>query len=178
MNQRVVYSVGILIFVGVVIFFTSSRPAKAPTPKIPTPTASEAVTETPRPAEDIQSSLTNLQKPTESLQQKIKNYKTDKGQEYREQLERNPHQTPPVALISALKLGEIFDGVKTEKEALEAFDLYSKCVSEESVVALQITCLRYAKRLAQTYDTLSKKWPDLEASASPEAKDILKFGKN
>lgn len=178
MNQRVVYTVSLLILAGVVIYFTTSRPTEAPTPTVSASADVDAVVETPAPVEDIESIQTSVQKTTESLQQKIKNYKTDKGQEYREQLERNPHQTPPVALVSALKLGDIFDGVKTESEAVEAFDLYSKCVSQESVVALQTTCLRYAKRLAQTYDTLSKKWPALEASASPEAKDILKFGKN
>jgi hypothetical protein len=117
-------------------------------------------------------------KPGESLQSKIKNYKPGKGAEYRAELKKNPHQTPDVAIVAALELGEIFDGVKNERDAQKAFQFYATCVTKETVVALQTSCLRYAKRLSESYSALRSPWVTLEASASDEAKDILKFDKH
>ena len=176
MRNKLLLSVSVALMIGVGIYFNTTKDPNEAEPSesvsLAAPSAATAAL-----AESEPQTSTSEAPANESLQEKINKYKTDKGAEYREELAKDPHQTPDVAIHSALELGEIFDKVKTESEAKQAFEFFSNCVSKESIVALQTSCLRYAKRLSDNYSSLQSLWPSLEASASNEAKDILKFDK-
>jgi hypothetical protein len=183
MKPKILFSVIVLFILGGVYYYNTSDDFNNKLPPVAPITAldihstvnsavtSKGAVEAPAtPTPSIPAA-----KIAEPLKKKIGNYKVGKGAEYRAELEKNPHQTPDVAIISALELGEIFDDVKNETDAGQAFQFFAKCVATETVVSLQTSCLRYAKRLSENYPSVRALWPNLEASASDEVKDVLKF---
>ena len=175
MKRKIFFSVVLLFILAGAYYWNASdgikdgRPqdAKTPLPLFTSTAAVEAPTAT--------TAVSPNNKPNEPLKYKIKNYTVGKGPKYRAELEKNPHQTPDTAVVSALELGEIFDAVKNETDADQAFRFFANCVAAETVVSLQTSCLRYAKRLSENYSSLRLLWPSLEASASREVRDVLKF---
>ncbi len=175
MQRKIFFSAVVLIMLGGAYYWNTSDGIKNGHPQVtktslPFFTSTEAV-EAPTAA--VAESPDDT--PNEPLKSKIKNYKVGKGAQFRAELEKNPHQTPDTAVVSALELGEIFDGVKNDADADQAFHFFANCVSNETVVSLQTSCLRYAKRLSENYPSLRALWSNLEASASREVKDVLKF---
>jgi hypothetical protein len=173
MKRNLLLLVGVFALGSAVLYY-STGPVVVKTPGMPQPHSGfseETSAPLPTPAAPPLQTTTL----TETLREKIEKYKPGKDTEYRKALEENPHQTPPVVLVSAIELSEIFHRVKTESEATEAFEFFSNCVSKEGVIALQTSCLRYAKKLTQSYPSLRSQWSGLEASASNEAKEILKL---
>lgn len=171
------FTLSFILVGGFVYYSTSDKannepqqaPAISPVVHLTAP-STEGVAAPTKAAPSVPSKKSN-----EPLKNKIEKYKIGKGADYRAELEKNPHQTPDVAIASALELGEIFDGVKNETDAGQAFGFFANCVAIETVVSLQTSCLRYAKRLSENYSSIRALWPSLEASASREVKDVLKF---
>ncbi len=175
MKQKIFFSIVLLVILGGAYYWNTPDGIKSGEPQVtntPLPlfTSTEAVEEGAAAVAGSPGDTLN-----EPLTHKIKNYKVGKGAEYRAELEKNPHQTPDTAVVSALELGEIFDGVKNDTDADQAFQFFANCVNNETVVSLQTSCLRYAKRLSENYSSLRALWPSLEASASDEVRDVLKF---
>ncbi len=189
MGKHLLLPLSVVLFIGVVIYSNNSDerndrrgngqhqalPRFPAVHSMPVDLSAEQTATPPPSIETV--SLPSATASQDSLKAKIKNYKIGNGAEFREELTKDPHQTPTVTMAAALELGEIFDRVKNDNEASDAFQFFSSCVTKESVVSLQTSCLRYAKRLTQTYPTLRPQWSSLEGSASDEAKDILKYDK-
>lgn len=116
---------------------------------------------------------------TQKLPSKIKNKITQFPQnisaEYEKSIAKEPHQTPNVVLQGALQLGEIFDLVKNEEEAQEAFVFFANCVAKENVVALQTACFRYARDLSKNYSSLAHDFASLEQKTSDSVLKIVRF---
>ncbi|MBY0386073.1 hypothetical protein K2X05_13020 [bacterium] len=109
------------------------------------------------------------------IQNKITQFPQDISAKYEKSIAKEPHQTPEVVLQGALQLGEIFDLVKNEKDASEAFDFFAKCVANENVVALQTACFRYARDLAKNYSSLNENFQSLEQKTSSTILKIVRF---
>jgi hypothetical protein len=109
------------------------------------------------------------------IQDKIAQFPQNSGAEYEKSLAKDPHQTPEVVLQGALRLGEIYDLVKSEKEAQEAFDFFSTCVANENIIALQTACFRYARELSKNYPYLNESFLALEQKTSDTVLRIVRF---
>lgn len=109
------------------------------------------------------------------IQNKITQFPQNINANYEKSIAKEPHQTPEVVLQGALQLGEIFDLVKNEKEAGEAFDFFAKCVANENIVALQTACFRYARDLSKKYISLNDNFVSLEQKTSASILKIVRF---
>lgn len=122
-----------------------------------------------------QESLPETANTASTLERTIAAFPKDTTTQYQKSLQEDPHQVPAATLHTALELGKIYDMVQTEKEARTAFTFFEQCVTSEKVRALQTSCFRYARSLAQNYSVLQFDFEKLEGQTSPDVLRIVQL---
>jgi hypothetical protein len=179
----------VIVFVIVVIvglLKTKPQPLAVTEPEVPvpayigTPAEETAVSHTPTPEETVANlklaEAAKIQGAT--ISEKIKNTKLINVSEYREEVKKNPHATPLKFVESALKLGTLFDNVKSENDAIEVFTYFKDCLSSDAPSPLKVTCYNYSKKMAQAYPALKKDFDPLYPQLDPEVKKVVDLGNN
>lgn len=96
-------------------------------------------------------------------------------EEVREEVEENPHRTPPSLLKFAKALSPLMEkGLKDEHDAAILMNALRDCaLTESSAQAARVLCVTNSERLAQNHQLLKAKADDLRARVDPEVKKIL-----
>jgi hypothetical protein len=188
MNRKTAAAfIGVLVLIVIIVALMKKRPSvpAATMPKVPheiyteTPTESaphepdSVVVQEARKAEDTKQLEQASRIEGATLQEKIKNTKLINTDEYREEVRKNPHGTPLKYIESSLKLGTLFDNVKSEKDATEVFAYYKDCLSSDAPAPLKVTCYSYSQRISTNYPSLKKDFDPLYSNLDPEVRKVV-----
>src|SRR5665213_1288724 len=125
----------------------SANPSVAPEPSVATPTAVQAA---------ALPDNTLIEKPLSAL---VPDKKT-----VREEVERDPHSTPPSLLKFSVELNHKQIAALLSEDRATAFltELKTCALEKESLNSVQALCLLNAKRLAKSYPALQNEYQSLE----------------
>jgi hypothetical protein len=165
----------ILVLVGVGIALYSHQNSQ--TDIVSGATSEEAPSPIPSPSSQAISAITPRQQPSEAETQHLD---VPNLKEVREQIAKDPHQTPPALLKFARDLAEKTEAAKRSPEkAKTLFETLENCLqggkdpSESTPVAAQTLCITTAEELTKLYpQEFSSRLKQLEENASPELKKI------
>lgn len=115
--------------------------------------ASGEVSSSPK-ADSADSEVPVKSAPPPSFADKIKSSQVISNDEYRSQVQANPHGTPPALINSALQLGQLFDAVKNESEAAQFMSHLKNCLNADTPPSFKSTCYKYADQISQKYASL------------------------
>lgn len=127
----------------------TSAPSVQSEPAAPT---SGEISQSPEPESASSEAPTKSTSP--SFAEKIKNSQIISNDEYRHQVQSNPHGTPPALINSALQLGQLFDAVKNESEASQFMSHLKNCLNADTPPSFKSTCYKYADQISLKYASL------------------------
>jgi hypothetical protein len=187
MNRKTATAfVGVLVLIVIIVALMKNKTSTPLMPEVPHEIYTETPAEVPsEPSAEVGPSgaiphFEDSQKLEQAsridgatLQEKIKNTKLINVSEYREEVRKNPHGTPLKYIESSLKLGTLFDTVKTEQDATEVFAYYKDCLSSDAPAPLKVTCYSYSQRIANDYPSLKKDFDPLYSDLDPEVRKVV-----
>jgi hypothetical protein len=176
----------ILVLVGVGIALYSRQNSQMDAGSVATP--DEAPSPIPSPSSQATSAMTSQKQPSENVgvhsnsnaETETQHLDVPNLKEVREQIAKDPHQTPPALLKFARDLAEKTEVAKRSPEkAKTLFETLENCLqggkdpSESTPVAAQTLCITTAEELTKLYpQEFSSRLKQLEENASPELKKI------
>jgi hypothetical protein len=97
----------------------------------------------------------------------------------RQDVEKNPHATPPSVLRSALSIGYLYDAISSEEEAGKFLEKMADCSARDADVptSLKASCLTYARRTGARFPQYKDKAETLLEASTPQAVEIEKLSR-
>lgn len=108
---------------------------------------------------------------------KVKQIQLLSTQDYREEVEKDPHITPHSLINSGLRIGAAYDATTNSSEASRLMKVLQECAqsSQDSPVSLKATCLQFARRVKNKFPTTKELYEEALSRADDHTHDLFKY---
>jgi len=115
--------------------------------------------------------------PAISFEEKAKTFAVESTEAAREEVAKNPHDTPKSVEHSARKIADLYASVGNAKDADVFLDKMKDCSqpSAEVPVSIKAICLKYTSQVATRFPELRDKSAKISSAAPEKARQIEKF---